>query len=141
MDVEKFGPMKGVIVMPRPPSKKARTARKYNADWGQRIKAFRRTRGLSQTELAQKIGISQRALSDYEMATCRLPAEVLLKLSQSFRVSMYELTNGKISAPPPPKNGRKVRAIVEKIETLPPKKQQQVVEYVEFISRSNQHAA
>ena len=141
MDVEKLRSTKGVIVMPRPPSKKTRGARKYNADWGQRIKAFRRTRGLSQTELAQRIGISQRALSDYEMAICRLPAEVLLKLSQAFRVSIYELTNGKKTAPASPKNGRQVRAVVEKLESLPPKKQREAINYIEYLATGQRVAA
>lgn len=132
MDVEISG--KGVITMPRPASKKSRRAKTYNPNWAERIKAFRRLRGLTQAELADRVGISQRAISAYEMATCRLPAEVLLKLSQAFRVSVYELANGKTPPPPPPKNGRQVRAVVEKLETLPPKKQREAINYIEYLA-------
>ena len=137
MDVEKI--CEGVMSMPRPSSKASRKDAKYNQELAERIKAVRKSRGLTQAGLAERIGETQRALSHYEMGQRRLPAETLLKIAQTLRVPMTELTNGKYVSPP--KNGRKVRAIVEKIETLPPKKQQQVVDYIAFISQNGQRVA
>jgi len=44
------------------------------------LKAFRKTRGLTQAELAQRLGITQQALSQLEASPCSASFERLLAL-------------------------------------------------------------
>ena len=52
------------------------------------LKAFRKTRGLTQMELARKIGVTQQALSLLEAAPHRAGFERLLALCASLEVEV-----------------------------------------------------
>ena len=59
------------------------------SEFGERLAALRKARGLTQTQLAEKIGSSQRALSRYETVADRAP--VLAALAKALRVTRDEL--------------------------------------------------
>lgn len=59
--------------------------------WDEAIKQLRLDRRLTQKNVADYLGISQRAYSDYEMGMRRISVEQLLKLSRYYGVSMDEL--------------------------------------------------
>jgi transcriptional regulator with XRE-family HTH domain len=61
------------------------------SEFGERLAALRKARGLTQTQLAEKIGSSQRALSRYEAVADRAPAPVLAALAKALRVTRDEL--------------------------------------------------
>ncbi len=67
--------------------KKVRPASKF----GERLAALRQARGLTQVQLAEKIGSTQRAVSRYETIADRAPAPVLAKLAQALGVTTDEL--------------------------------------------------
>ncbi len=48
---------------------------------GLRIKQLRKAGGLSQLDLARKIGVAQNTLAQYENGTSRVSVEVLFKLA------------------------------------------------------------
>lgn len=56
--------------------------------FGRRLHALRRTRGLTQTELADAIGSSQRAISHYETIADYPPAAVIVELARVLHVSL-----------------------------------------------------
>lgn len=58
---------------------------------GSRIAAVRKARGLTQAQLAERIGIIQSLISDYESGRRRLYAEMLIRIAQVLRVSVDEL--------------------------------------------------
>jgi len=58
------------------------------SEFGERLAALRKARGLTQTQLAEKIGSSQRALSRYETVADRAP--VLAALAKALRVTTDE---------------------------------------------------
>jgi transcriptional regulator with XRE-family HTH domain len=58
---------------------------------GERIARLRRDRGLTQVELAEKIGIIQPVLSDYERGRLRLYAEMVARFGVALDVSADEL--------------------------------------------------
>ncbi len=64
------------------------------SEFGERLAALRKARGLTQTQLAEKIGSSQRALSRYETVADRAPAPVLAALA-ALRVSTHALLDAK----------------------------------------------
>lgn len=61
------------------------------SEFGERLTALRRARGLTQVQLAERIGSTQRAVSRYETIADRAPAPVLAKLAQALSVSTDEL--------------------------------------------------
>lgn len=65
--------------------------RQEATDFGERLAALRRQRGLTQVELAERIGATQRSISYYESPSGHAPAPVLGKLAQALEVSADEL--------------------------------------------------
>lgn len=62
---------------------------------GERIKRLRKNANLTQTELAEKLGLQFSAISKYENELVPLPQENLLKLSKIFSVSTDYILTGK----------------------------------------------
>ena len=58
---------------------------------GQRIKALRNHWGLSQIELAERIGISFQQIQKYEKGSTRISVMRLQQLSEALHVDIYDL--------------------------------------------------
>jgi transcriptional regulator with XRE-family HTH domain len=58
---------------------------------GQNITAARKRQGLTQEELAQKIGITQQLLSHYEVGRLKLSSDMLVQFILALKVSADEL--------------------------------------------------
>jgi transcriptional regulator with XRE-family HTH domain len=105
----------------------------------QRLVRLRKERGLTQAQLAKRLGVSQPVVSDYERGGLRLHGELILKVAEILDVSANELL-GLYTKAAPKKRGPQFQ--LEKqmaaIASLPRKEQQQLLAVVEaFIS---QHA-
>ena len=57
-------------------------------DWSKKLKALREARGLTQLQVANRIGISKAMISAYETASKAPSIEVLIRLSRLFGVSV-----------------------------------------------------
>jgi len=77
---------------------------------GDRIQAFRKQKGLSQSQLADKLGISYAQLSRYEIKDIQPPADVLSKLADIFGTSIDYLVNGD--------NEQKAKTTIQNAELL-----------------------
>ena len=75
------------LTLPVAMPKKVRPA----SEFGERLMALRRARGLTQIQLAELIDSTQRAISRYETVADRAPAPVLAKLAKALHVSTDEL--------------------------------------------------
>jgi transcriptional regulator with XRE-family HTH domain len=62
---------------------------------GQRIARARKARGLTQVELAQRIGKIQAVVSDYESDRRRIHAEMIVRIAEALSVSTDELLGTK----------------------------------------------
>jgi transcriptional regulator with XRE-family HTH domain len=98
---------------------------------GQRLARLRRERGLTQVELAQRLGVAQPVVSDYERDELRLHGQLIVKLTDILGVSAEELlglkktpANGAI------KNRRLLRRLQE-IERLPRRDQQALLRTID----------
>ena len=60
-------------------------------DMGARLKEQREQKGMSQKDLADKVGVKQHTISQYESGTKRPSYEVLLLLAKSFNVTAGQL--------------------------------------------------
>lgn len=57
-------------------------------DCSEKLKALREARGLTQQQVAQRVGISKAMISAYETASKAPSIEVLIRLSRLFGVSV-----------------------------------------------------
>lgn len=67
----------------------------HNYDLGNRIYELRKSKGLSQKELGEMLGVTNKAVSKWENATAIPKTDTLVKLSEIFGVSPQELLQGK----------------------------------------------
>ena len=91
-------------------------------------------KGLTQTELGNKIGASQRAMSRYETVAELPPAHVIVKLAKALQVSADDLLGLKPPKRPPlPKHDPETKRLWKKfqqVRELPTKDQRAVIRLI-----------
>ncbi len=86
---------------------------------GKRIARIRKERGYTQIELAERIGIIQALISDYERDKLRLNADMAVRFAIALETSTDELLGLKPSTKQVKKPSQRVLRRLEKIEALP----------------------
>jgi transcriptional regulator with XRE-family HTH domain len=106
---------------------------------GARLAALRKAAGLSQSQLAQALGIPQRTLCFYEREASYLPSLLLPDLARILGVSIEEVLgideNGNRKRGPKSKLERQIEAISK----LPRQQQQKILAVIEAFTA--QHAS
>ena len=101
---------------------------------GRRLARIRKEQGYTQVELAERIGIIQALVSDYERDKLRLNAEMLVRFAQALNVSADELLglNGdkRLAAKNP---SLKILRRLNKIASLPPTKQKAFLQTIDAL--------
>ncbi|KKO55158.1 helix-turn-helix domain-containing protein [Paenibacillus sp. DMB20] len=64
-----------------------------NLQLAQRIRAFRKLKGLTQQELASRINISLAVLGAIERGNRRAEDQILVKIADELGITLQELTN------------------------------------------------
>lgn len=97
-----------------------------------RLRALRKARGLTQAEIADRLGIPQTLLSEYERGTVRLHGAMVAALSKTLRVSSDELLGLK----PLKDNGsfkdRRFFRRLQRIERLPKRAKQTLLKTIDL---------
>ena len=92
---------------------------------GERLARLRRDRGITQAELAQKLGVAQPVVSDYERGELRLHSQLIIELTDILGVTADELLG--LESPKrdksPMRNPRLLRRLQD-IDRLPRRDQQ-----------------
>ena len=83
---------------------------------GSRIKSLRRTRGYSQEELAEIIGINSKYLSSVERGQENPTLDLFIRLSQGLKVGMHEIFQIEQEGTGPKLLRKKLKGLVEEIE-------------------------
>ena len=117
--------------MPRPQSPAS--------PFGARLIALRKARNLTQTQLADAIESTQRAISHYEAVADHPPASVLVVLARALGVTTDEL----LGAKPPPKidsptadpEARRYWRRFQQLMELPEKDQRAVFRMIDSLAR------
>jgi transcriptional regulator with XRE-family HTH domain len=78
--------------------------RAFFVSLGERIATLRRTRDITQVQLAEALGVSQQTLQSYEVGRRRLPVSALPVVARTLSVSLDELF-GAASRPARSKRG------------------------------------
>jgi transcriptional regulator with XRE-family HTH domain len=88
---------------------------------GQRLARIRKERGLTQVELAERTGLIQVVVSDYERGRLRLPADMAVRFAEVLGLTTDELLRPKRknAAQPGKKPSLKLVRRMEQIEALP----------------------
>lgn len=100
--------------------------------FGQCLAACRKTRGLTQEELAARLGVSVSLINYYERRTKNPTADVLVKLSEILNVSTDELLGKKLTVSKPGPIPKIERQLNE-LQKLPAKKQKLVSELIDTV--------
>lgn len=105
------------------------------SEFGERLTRLRTERGLTQTQLAEMIGSTQRAISSYETVLQFAPTAVVIKLAKALGVSSDELLGlgSPRRKPPRPKEDPEVRRLwknFQKVLSLPERDRRAVVRLV-----------
>ncbi len=102
---------------------------------GQRLARACKARGLSQTELAEKIGSIQALVSDYERGNLRLSAEMTIRFAEALGMSTDELLGVK-----PGKTADEMSLSLTRrlkgIETLPAAQQKALLQTIDAFLKS-----
>jgi len=105
---------------------------------GQRLARLRKERGITQQEMAERLGVSQPIVSDYERAALRLHGELIVKLTEILGVSADEI----LGVAPPPRTtaavkNRRILRRLQQLDRLPTRDQQAVLRTLDaFLSKA-----
>lgn len=108
--------------------------KRFYAALGQRIAQFRKAQGLTQTQLAETLGISQQTLAHYEVGRLRVALVLLPALTQALGVTCEDLLN----EPPTRAQAKRgptstLQRQIEQVGQLPRAKQKFVIEMLETV--------
>jgi transcriptional regulator with XRE-family HTH domain len=91
-----------------------------NETLGERLARIRKERGLTQKDIADRTGLTQVLVSDYERDRIRLTAEMAVRFVEAIGVSTEELLQPKKKASPPDDQpSPKLLRRMKQIESLP----------------------
>lgn len=107
--------------------------------FGEKLYRTRKSRGLSQTELGERVGLSQRMVSHYEGDPPEAPPlSTITKIAEVLNVTVSyllgESTLKGIKEEPAPG----YRKLLKTLEKLPPKDQKKVLEYADLLANSHE---
>ena len=112
---------------------RGRPSERPRCAFGERLFAARAVLGLSQAQVAEKLGITQTAYADWERYPVALRPDQIEKLTEIFKVSVEQLYgNGQEKRQGGGPVGKARRAF-EAVSNLPRRQQQKIVEVVEAL--------
>ena len=101
--------------------------------FGQRLKAIRTSKALTQQELGERVGVSQRVVAYYEADDAQPPGALLVELATALGVSADELLGIEpLKENVPPKTAR-IRRRLQQVEDLPPADQKAILQFVDAL--------
>jgi len=110
--------------------------------FGQRLVTFRQARGLTQVQLAKATGMTQRAISYYEIEAEFPPAPALITLAQVLEVTTDELLGIQPATPAGRERPEEQRLWkrFQRMATLPTKDQRAVIRLINSLAGSTAHS-
>lgn len=108
-----------------------------NKSIGERISEVRKSRGLSQLELAEKVGIDRRLLSDYEVGRCRIYGEMITRLAIALDVVPGRLLGFKENQNNAEGISLRYTKRIKEIEELPEHKKRALLKTLDDLIKAN----
>jgi transcriptional regulator with XRE-family HTH domain len=110
-----------------------RRRKKEDTSFGPRLVAIRKTRGLTQVQLAEAVGSTQRSISYYENDDGIPPASVVIALAKALKVSADEMLGIKPPRVVESADGTENKRLWKRFQTmaaLPEKDQRAVIRLI-----------
>lgn len=118
-------PYNADVMTGRPPTKEAPL-------FGQRLAAVRRSKGWSQRELADRIGVTRELIDYYERRSPNPALDFIERAAQALEVSVAELLGSQPhTARTKPGPVSQLQRRFEQVKLLPRKKQQLILEFLD----------
>jgi len=109
--------------------------------FGPRLATFRKERGLTQEELGDLVGMSQRMIAYHEQDDAQPPGALLVELAHALKVTSDELPGLKpVKQKASPKEARLLKRL-KKVETLPAADQRAVLKFVDALVAARRRSA
>jgi transcriptional regulator with XRE-family HTH domain len=107
---------------------------------GERIAQFRKTRGITQAQMAEVLGVSQQTIQAYEVGRRRIQVSSLPVVARTLSVTLEDLF-GESTKTPRSKRGPASRLSqqIEAVQQLPKSKQQFVSQMLDTVLAQAQH--
>jgi transcriptional regulator with XRE-family HTH domain len=123
----------------RVPKQRGQKASNTEPSPGQRVAQLRRECGLTQQEMAKRLGVSQPVVSDYKCGALRLHGELIAKLAEILAVSADEILG---LTPRTDRSGalknRKLHRRLQQLDRLPPRDQQALLRTIDaFLAKAS----
>lgn len=107
-----------------------------NETFGQRLARIRKAKGFTQVELAEKLGIIQVLVSDYERDKLRPYHEMISRFAQALEISSDELLGLKPSKGKGGEPSLKILRRLKKIEDLPSTQQKFILKTIDSLLKA-----
>lgn len=106
---------------------------KFFKDLGARLARARKAGGLTQTELAEKLGIPQQTLARYETGESRISVALLLEMSHILRFSIDDMLSGRSEARSKRGPASRLEQQMQALARLPKSKQRFVADMIDAV--------
>jgi transcriptional regulator with XRE-family HTH domain len=104
--------------------------------FGARLAALRKQAGITQTALAQEVGVSQRMMAYYEGPTAFPPANQLPAIAKALGISVEALLGTETAKRKAKAVDTRMQRRLQQIASLPPDERRQIMQLVDaFIER------
>jgi transcriptional regulator with XRE-family HTH domain len=107
--------------------------------FGKRLAQLRKARGITQKELGEAIGVSNRVIAYYEKETNYPPAHLIVPLARALKVTTDELLGMTETTE---EIGSQTAALWRKlkiVETLPRTDQRAILHYITMVAKNRGH--
>lgn len=109
---------------------------KLAAAIGKRLTAFRKERGMTQVELAEKLGVTQALLSKYERGEVRLTSPVIVRLADVLGVATDAILGVTKTAPQGPPVEKRLLKRLARFDSLPRRRQEALLQTIDVFLQS-----
>ncbi len=121
---------------------KGRPSKRPRSAFGERLASAREQLGLSQMQLAERLGVSQKVITYWERNEVALRSEQLTSVAEALGISVEELLGQPKTKSRPGGPVGKARLMLEAVSTLPRRQQEKIFDILEpFVKQHRRHKA
>jgi transcriptional regulator with XRE-family HTH domain len=108
-----------------------RPAKWRRSGFGRKLVGARLRLGLTQAEVAARVGVSQQAYAGWERRTVAINPDHIAKLAGALQVDAGELVGGKPASKPAEGLTGRAAKVLSKLTSLPKREQDRIIKVVE----------
>lgn len=117
---------------------KGRPSSRPRSEFGERLATARERAGLTQQQLADKIGVSQKVVTYWERNDVALRADQISAITSALNISAAELLNGSETKARGTGPAGRAKLMFETVSKLPRKQQQKILDVVQALVSQHQ---